>query len=103
MDYQKLWFSLKEELIEIKNKGDMPISDLIEKMDRMEVLEFKFCQLPKSSLLCEEDTKKWLNLVDNTHRCNLCGGELYYTGDNMIGLPAQRKYKCRACHSLIVK
>ena len=102
MDYQKLWFNLKEELIGLKNKGDMQINDLVEKMDRAEIVEFKFSKLSKSTLVCEEDVKKWLGL-NNAYKCNICGGELYYTGNNALVLPPKKEYKCKVCRNVITK
>ena len=90
MNYQSLWFELKEELIEFRNKGDMNINDLIEKMDIMEIAEFNSSKLPKIKL-------------NNKLRCNLCDGELYYTGNATLGMPMQKEYRCKKCGTKVFR
>ena len=102
MDYQKLWFSLKEEFIEFRNKEDIAVNDLIEKMDKMEITEFKISKSPEVTLLCEDSTKNWTDLND-MYKCNICGGEIYYTGINAIQLPIRKEYKCKKCCNVILK
>lgn len=101
MDYQNLWFSLKEELIEFRNKGDIAINDLIEKMDKMEIVEFNTSKLSRTTMLCEE-SKEWFNFK-NIHKCNICGGELYLTGTVTLAFQKCKEYKCKKCCNVILK
>ena len=43
MNYQRMWFAMKNFLLDGKGKGEMLVDDLIETMCRIEICEDKEC------------------------------------------------------------
>ena len=81
MDYQNLWFKLKEELIDFKNKEYVNVNDLIKIMNRLEIEEFNISKPSKTKL-------------NKILRCNLCDEELRYIGNPTLTLPSKQEYRC---------